>query len=165
MRLHVPISLRWSDLDAYGHVNNAAMFGLLEEARIYAFWAGEAELAGTSDTAGGANAPVTRIFYGGPEADTITLIARQQAEYAAPIPYLRDPLDVEMWIGALGGASMDVCYEVYSPAGVTPRILFARALTTIVIIDAATQKPRRLSGEEREVIEQIVDAPVVFRER
>ena len=165
MRLHVPISLRWSDLDAYGHVNNAAMFGLLEEARIHAFWAGEAESAGTADTTAGVTTPVTRIFRGGPEADTITLIARQQAEYVAPIPYLRDPLDVEMWIGTLGGASMDVCYEVYSPAGATPRILFVRALTTIVVIDTATQKPRRLTDDERGVIENIVDAPLVFRER
>ena len=38
MRLHVPIRLRWSDLDAYGHVNNAEMLRLLEEARIQAFW-------------------------------------------------------------------------------------------------------------------------------
>jgi len=34
MRIHVPIKLRWSDLDAYGHVNNAAMLTLLEESRI-----------------------------------------------------------------------------------------------------------------------------------
>jgi acyl-CoA thioester hydrolase len=161
MRLHVPISLRWSDLDAYGHVNNAAMFGLLEEARIHAFWAGDETFDGTSDEA----APATRIFRGGPDAGTITLIARQQAEYLAPIPYLRDPLDVEMWVGALGGASMDVCYEVYSPSGLTPRVLFARALTTIVVIDAAEQKPRRITDAERAVIESIVDAPLVFRER
>ena len=32
MKLHVPIRLRWSDLDAYGHVNNAEMLRLLEEA-------------------------------------------------------------------------------------------------------------------------------------
>lgn len=38
MRLHVPTPLRWSDLDAYGHVNNARMLSLLEEARIQAFW-------------------------------------------------------------------------------------------------------------------------------
>ncbi|AAT89120.1 conserved hypothetical protein [Leifsonia xyli subsp. xyli str. CTCB07] len=38
MRLHVPIKLRWSDLDAYGHVNNAEMLRLLEQARIEAFW-------------------------------------------------------------------------------------------------------------------------------
>ena len=31
MKLHVPIKLRWSDLDAYGHVNNAAMLTLLDE--------------------------------------------------------------------------------------------------------------------------------------
>ena len=37
-RLHVPIQLRWGDLDAYGHVNNAEMLHLLEEARIAAFW-------------------------------------------------------------------------------------------------------------------------------
>ena len=161
MRIHIPISLRWSDLDAYGHVNNAAMFGLLEEARIYAFWAGDDSYDGKPD----GSAPATRIFRGGPDAGTITLIARQQAEYLAPIPYLRDPLDVEMWVGALGGASMDVCYEVYSPSGVTPRVLFARALTTIVVIDAAEQKPRRITDAERAVIENIVDAPMVFLER
>jgi len=161
MRLHVPISLRWSDLDAYGHVNNAAMFGLLEEARIHAFWAGDESYDGKIDE----SVPATRIFRGGPDAGTTILIARQQAEYLAPIPYLRDPLDVEMWVGALGGASMDVCYEVYSPSGVTPRVLFARALTTIVIIDAVEQKPRRITDAERAVIENIVDAPLSFRER
>jgi len=165
MRLHVPISLRWSDLDAYGHVNNAAIFGLLEEARINAFWAGEAENSGAAENTADDAVPVTRIFRGGPDADTLILIARQQAEYVAPLPYLRDPLDVEMWVGALGGASMDVCYEIYSPPGATPRVLFARAVTTIVVIDAASQKPRRLTDDERGVIDQIVDAPLVFRER
>lgn len=161
MRLHVPISLRWSDLDAYGHVNNAAMFGLLEEARIYAFWAGDDAHDGKPDE----TAPATRIFRGGPDVGTITLIARQQAEYLAPIPYLREPLDVEMWVGALGGASMDVCYEVFSPVGVVPRVLFTRALTTIVVIDATEEKPRRITDAERAVIETIVDAPLVFRDR
>lgn len=37
-RLYVPVRLRWSDLDAYAHVNNVEMFRLLEEARITAFW-------------------------------------------------------------------------------------------------------------------------------
>jgi acyl-CoA thioester hydrolase len=70
-----------------------------------------------------------------------------------------------MWVGALGGASMDVCYEVYSPTGVVPRVLFTRAVTTIVVIDAAEEKPRRITDAERSVIEYIVDAPLVFRER
>ena len=37
-RLHVPVPVRWGDLDAYGHVNNVAVLQLLEEARIAAFW-------------------------------------------------------------------------------------------------------------------------------
>src|SRR5690606_39838769 len=37
-RIHVPVHIRWNDLDAYGHVNNAAMLTLLEEARISVFW-------------------------------------------------------------------------------------------------------------------------------
>ncbi|MFZ2964516.1 MAG: thioesterase family protein, partial [Rhodoglobus sp.] len=41
MRLHLPVTLRWSDLDAYGHVNNAEMLRLLEEARMQAFWRSE----------------------------------------------------------------------------------------------------------------------------
>ena len=155
MRLHIPVGVRWSDLDAYGHVNNAAMFSLLEEARITAFWRGESD-----DRSG---VPVTQIFEGGPNAETFTLIARQQAEYLAPIPHLREPLDVEMWIGHIGGASMDVCYEIYSPTGTDPRVLFARAVTTIVVIDAATQRPRKIRESERAVMEQIWDTPVSFR--
>ena len=85
--------LRWSDLDAYGHVNNAEMLSLLEEARIQAFWVS----ADTPEHAVGAS-------HRGPRraaraASTITLIARQEMEYLAPIPYLRQPLDIELWIG------------------------------------------------------------------
>lgn len=145
------------------------MFGLLEEARIHAFWMGEAEAnAGLSPEHAQrlpGSAPPTRIFRGGPEADTLTLIARQQAEYLAPVPYLRDPLDIELWVGTLGGASMDVCYELYSPLGASPRILFARAVTTIVVIDSATQKPRRITDAERAIISQIEDEPLIFRGR
>jgi acyl-CoA thioester hydrolase len=102
MRIHIPTRLRWSDLDAYGHVNNAQMFGLLEEARIHAFWEG--------DNAAG-DAPPTRIFQGGPTADTFTLIAHQEIEYLAPIAYQRDPLDLELWIGRRPG-NKTCCYLI-----------------------------------------------------
>ena len=55
MRLHVPTPLRWSDLDAYGHVNNARMLSLLEEARIQAFWVND---DGTAEHAVGASTAV-----------------------------------------------------------------------------------------------------------
>lgn len=152
-RLHVAISLRWSDLDAYAHVNNARMFTLLEEARIAAFWSG------------GANGAPTAVLTTGPGADSVTLIAAQQIEYREQIPYHREPLDVELWIGKLGGASLQVCYEVYSPVEHEPRTLYVRAATTIVLADRETGAPRRITDDEREAWAPFVDESLVFRQQ
>lgn len=159
MRLHVPTPLRWSDLDAYGHVNNARMLSLLEEARIVAFWVND---DGTAEHAVGAS---TAVLDASPGAATLTLIARQEVEYLAPIPYQRLPLDIELWIGHMGGASLDVCYEVYSPAGAEPRELYTRAVTTIVLVDAATERPRRITEAERGAWEPYLGEPIAFRRR
>ena len=130
-RLHVPVPVRWSDLDAYEHVNNARMLTLLEEARIAAFW---------SDPAGGAP---TAVLETGPGAPSITLVAGQR---------IREPLDVELWIGRLGGASLEVCYEIYTPPGVEPRTLYTRAATTIAAIETtanAIRNPVKISPAGR----------------
>ncbi|WP_347757092.1 thioesterase family protein [Agrococcus sp. ProA11] len=149
MRLPVPVRVRWSDLDAYGHVNNAALLTLLEEARISAFWAG-----------GPDGSPATAIIDAGADATSVTVIARQEAEYLAEIPHHREPIIVETWIGHLGGASMDVCYEVRSPDASQ---LYARAQTTVVMLDAASGAPRRLTADERRAWAPYVEAPVAFR--
>ena len=158
MRLHVPTPLRWSDLDAYGHVNNARMLSLLEEARIQAFWVSD----DTSEHAVGAS---TAVLDATPGANTITLIARQEVEYLAPIPYQRQPVDIELWIGHMGGASLDVCYEVYSPTGIEPRVLYTRAITTIVLVDATTERPRRIDDRERAAWEPYLGESIMFRRR
>ncbi|GAA3868846.1 thioesterase family protein [Leifsonia kafniensis] len=160
MKLHVPIRLRWSDLDAYGHVNNAVMLRLLEEARIQAFWATD-EPDGTV-SAGGAS---TAVLDGRPGAATLTLIARQEIEYLAPVPYLRQPIDIQLWIGNLGGASLEVCYEVWGPGGEQPAVLYARASTTIVLVDAETNHPRRINDVERSAWTPYLDETVVFARR
>ncbi|ANJ26844.1 acyl-CoA thioesterase [Agromyces aureus] len=159
MRLHVPTPLRWGDLDAYGHVNNARMLGLLEEARIQAFWVND---DGTAEHAVGAS---TAVIDATPGSSTLSLIARQEVEYLAPIPYQRLPLDIELWIGNLGGASLEVCYEVFSPVGVEPRVLYTRAATTIVLVDAATERPRRITAVERDAWTPYLEAPISFRRR
>ncbi|MGY4857123.1 acyl-CoA thioesterase [Cryobacterium sp. AP23] len=157
MRLHVPIRLRWSDLDAYAHVNNAEMLRLLEEARIQAFWSND-EPDGDVPAAGES----TAVLDGRPGAATLTLIARLEIEYLAPIPYLRAPIDIQLWIGKLGGASLDVCYEVCSPAGQEPAQVFARASTTIVLVDAATERPRKINDIERAAWTPYLESPVAF---
>ena len=156
MRLNVPIRLRWSDFDAYAHVNNAEMFRLLEEARIQAFWVQD---DGTTD------GHATAILDARPGAEVISLIARQEIEYLLPIPYMRQPVDVELWIGRLGGASLEICYEVYSPAGVSPRILYTKAATTLVMVEVSTGRPRRINDEQRAIWVPFLEEPVRFAKR
>ncbi|NEM91671.1 acyl-CoA thioesterase [Galbitalea soli] len=156
-RLNIAIPLRWSDFDAYAHVNNAEMLRLLEEARIQAFW--------RPDEGSTEPASETAVMDARPGAQTIALIARQEIEYLAPIPYMRAPIDIELWIGRIGGASLEICYELYSPVGVTPRTLFTKAATTLVMVTAATGRPERIPEHLREVWSGYVEEPVVFTKR
>ncbi len=150
-RLHIPVPLRWSDLDAYEHVNNARMLTLLEEARIAAFWSEP-----------GSGMP-TAVLETGPGSPTVTLVAAQRVEYLAPIPFHREPLDVELWIGRLGGASLEVCYEIYSPVGAGERALYTRAATTMVLVDRESGEPRRVSDEARHAWAPYIEEPLEFR--
>lgn len=157
-RLHLPVQLRWSDLDALNHVNNATMLTLLEEARIRAFWA----------PAEGESGPPTAILDAGFHSGVLTLIARQEIEYLAPVPYQRSPIEVQMWFGRMGGSSIDVWYEVYSPVETAPpsgRTLYARAMTVLVKVDAESGRPLRLSAEERAAWSPYIDDPLEFTHR
>jgi acyl-CoA thioester hydrolase len=172
-RLFVPVQLRWSDLDAYGHVNNVEMFRLLEEARITAFWAHpqEDQVAAPPDLAAPAAWP-TAVLDSGPGASSHTFVARQEIEYLRPLGFDRRPVRVEMWIGHMGGASLDVCYEVHDDGTPSERTgegssarPVARAVTTIVLVSAATGSPRRIAPHERAAWEPFLGEPISFRRR
>ncbi|MCL3860346.1 thioesterase family protein [Actinotalea sp. K2] len=155
-RLHVPVPLRWADLDAYGHVNNVAVLRLLEEARIAVFWRHpEAVDPGAWPTA---------VLDAGPGASTHTLVARQEIEYLLPLAYRREPVTVEMWIGRLGGASIEVCYQLVTDLE-GERTVYAQAITTLVLLDAASGRPRRLSEAERAVWSPHLAPPLTMRRR
>ncbi len=154
-RLHIPIHLRWGDLDAFNHVNNTSMLKLLEEARVRAFWrAGPGE-----------DAPSTAVLDSGIDQGVLTLIARQEIEYLAPVPYQRRPLEVQMWFGKLGGSSLEVCYEVYNHPESEGRMLYARSAAVIVLVDAATGRPTRLTPEMREAWEPYAGESIAFDRR
>jgi acyl-CoA thioester hydrolase len=148
--LEIPIALRWADIDGYAHVNNAAMLTLLEEARIAAFWASDDPSAGDQ----------AALLEAGPGAASLTLIARQEIEYLLPIEYTRIPLRIRLWISHLGGASLDVSYEVC-----VADVVHARALTSIVLVEAATGRPRRITPTEREAWAPHLAPQVQFRQR
>ncbi|HWS59109.1 MAG TPA: hypothetical protein VN257_11260, partial [Actinotalea sp.] len=102
----------------------------------------------------------------------------------------------ETWLGHLGGASIDVCYQVTTPTGPAPtsrttgprspaggepdepgpgsppggwdpvgRQVHVQARTTLVLVDAASGRPRRISPEERAVWLPYLGAPVSLRRR
>jgi len=154
-RIRVPIHLRWGDLDAYNHVNNAAMLKLLEEARVRAFWVPGA----------GERVVPTAVIDASHGAAHLTLIARQEIEYLAPVPYQRRPLEVQMWFGKLGGSSVEVCYEVHNDPASESRQLYARSTAIIVLVDAGTGRPTRLTQEMRDVWEPFTGPSIEYAHR
>ncbi|WP_110589518.1 acyl-CoA thioesterase [Microbacterium suaedae] len=152
MRIHIPVHRRWGDQDALGHINNVSLLKLLEEARVRAFWRDE----GSAE-----DAPLAVL-----DADTVstgaglaTLIARQEIEYLAPVPYAREPLDVQMWLGKIGGSSFEICYEVMGDGGTR----YARATTVVVLVDTETGRPTRLPTDARTAWEPYAEEPISYR--
>ncbi len=121
-KITVRVPLRWGDMDAFGHVNNATAVQLLEQARVDGFFG-----MGT-----------------GREISAL-VVARNEIEYLVPIPYSHEPLEVEMWLGRIGGSSIDVHYELFAAIG-GRRTLTARAATVVVFLDADSGAPRRLTA-------------------
>ena len=155
----IAVPVRWTDLDAYGHVNNAAMVRLLEEARIGAFWPAPEE-----QVALGAPAPAAALPGGGVGSSISTVIASQRIEYVRSMGHRRDGAVVRLWISRLGGASLSVDYLVLTrddPDGAAP---YARARTVVVMIDAETGAPVRLDAATRAQLERFQGEGLTFRD-
>ncbi|MEP7035241.1 MAG: thioesterase family protein [Actinomycetota bacterium] len=140
----VDVPLRWSDMDAYGHVNNVQFLRLLEDARVIAFeqWFGQDR----------------SLLKEG------VLVARHEIEYLAPLDFRHAPVSVDLWVTQVGGASFDLGYAVRDPDEVGEAV-YARAETTLVAYDFETVSPRRLRLDERVVLKALAGAPVPFRWR
>ncbi|MCC9704161.1 acyl-CoA thioesterase [Streptomyces sp. MNU76] len=116
--------LRWADMDAYGHVNNVVFLRYLEEARI--------------------------DFLFRPEKDFKqgSVVARHEIDYKRQLVHRHQPVDIELWVTEIRAASFTITYEVKDPDQV-----YVRASTVIVPFDFATQRPRRITSEERKFLE------------
>lgn len=151
-RTRVDMELRWGDQDAYGHVNNVAFARFLEEARVRTFWLGS----------GRERTGMERHFRGDDPSGPKMLVASQQIEYTRVLEYSERPITVELWIGKLGGSSLEVHYEIVD--GATPeRLVVAKAISHIVIVDGATLRPMRLSDAGRASVEPWMDEPLRMR--
>ncbi len=129
----VEVPVRWSDLDAYGHVNNVQYLRYLEEARVYAFhqWFGQERSL----------------------LDDGVLVARSEIDYLAPMNFTYQPALVTLWCSAISGASFDISYVV---GLADSELIFAQAESTLVTYDLREQRPRRLADQERAAIESVL---------
>lgn len=126
-------TLRWSDLDAYGHVNNARFLTLYEEARVALMFSG-GRAWGVSSFADG------------------VVIRRHEVDYLRPVDYAMGRataeeapmVRIEMWIPEIRVSSFTVAYELFDG-----EVLASRARSVLVPFDLEQQRPRRITDAER----------------
>ncbi|SCL41740.1 acyl-CoA thioester hydrolase [Micromonospora pallida] len=126
-------TLRWSDLDAYGHVNNARFLTLYEEARVALMFAGG------------------RAWGVGSFAEGV-VIARHEIDYVRPVDYAlgRATADaaptvrIELWVEEIRRSAFTIAYELYDG-----EVLASRARSVLVPYDLAEKRLRRLTDDER----------------
>lgn len=115
-------------MDAYGHVNNVVFLRYLEEARI--------------------------DFLFRPEKDFKqgSVVARHEIDYKRQLVHRHHPVDIELWVSEIRAASFTLTYEVKDDD-----LVYVRASTVIVPFDFEAQRPRRITSEEREFLEEYMD--------
>ncbi|HZE42097.1 MAG TPA: thioesterase family protein [Stackebrandtia sp.] len=119
--------VRWSDLDAFGHLNNVRYLTLYEEARVALFF-NVAKESGMAFEEG-------------------VVVARHEIDYKRTVDYT-ESVRVEMWIGEISNSSFTIEYEMFDDD-----ILVSAAKTVAVMYDLESKRPRRVRPEEREYLE------------
>ena len=119
----VRIEVRWRDIDAYGHVNNAVYLNYLEEAR---------------------DAWVQKVL--GSVADTWDFVlARVAIDFRRELRQEDDEVVASCTLARLGTSSLTTREELRTVAGE----LAAEAEAVLVAVDQDSGKPRPLSDIER----------------
>lgn len=140
----VPVPLRWSDMDAYAHVNNVQYLRLLEDARVLGFreWFG----------------PSPSML------DEGVVVTRHEIEYLAPLEYRSAPVVVRMWVTCTSPTGFTIGYQIADSTD-PAAIVYAVATTGLALFDFTSLRPRRMSPAERAVLEGLTAPPPTFRWR
>ncbi|MGB0099692.1 MAG: thioesterase family protein [Nocardioides sp.] len=129
--------MRWADLDLLGHVNNVVYVDYLQEARVDMF----------------------RTVGPGPSADDLAegvVVVRHEVSYLAPLNFGFEPVTIESWVTEVRAASFTLAYEIFHERdGV--RQVYARARTVLTPYVFATERPRRITADERETLETFLE--------
>ncbi|WP_024875915.1 acyl-CoA thioesterase [Saccharomonospora piscinae] len=137
---------RWSDMDAFGHVNHASLVTLLEEARVPLLFGD-----GTGGTGGTGTAPPGGL------ADFAKgiVVVRLRVDYRAPIVVDGSAVRVEIALADLRHASFTLDYRVRGGSAAHDPLV-ATAATVLAPYDLDRGRPRRLTAAERALLTEHV---------
>ncbi|EGD53466.1 acyl-CoA thioesterase [Gordonia neofelifaecis] len=122
------VPVRWSDMDAFGHVNHARMVTLMEEARIQWLL-----------SAGDDYAPLIKS----------AMIVHVDIRYQSQLHHENSPIRVGMWIEKFRSVDFTIGYEI-SGAGAAPGSRPACvARTQMAVVDIEEHRLRRLTDDEK----------------
>lgn len=133
--------MRWADLNAAGHVDHCVIVDYLQEARVDL-------LCSQPD-------PVGAMLADG------VLVTGHQIEYREQLFAGPDPLRIELWVDAVGGARFSLSYRLYSTEPSGDRLV-ARARTFAAPYDLTAGALRRLTDAERSQLRAGTEAPEPF---
>jgi acyl-CoA thioester hydrolase len=151
--LSTSITVRWGDMDSFGHVNNVAFVRYLEDARFALF---TPPLRGNAPSDAPGELSVFDLFPAGSNG----LVAVHRVEYRGPLGYEDGPITARLWITRIGNSSFDIGYELGSADGST---IFAIASTTLVAVNGESSRPVELPQRLRDTLAQWLGEPVPFR--
>jgi acyl-CoA thioester hydrolase len=134
----VPVEVRYSDLDAQGHVNNATFFTYFEQGRVAFFAELRARHTTHQSAMPGTHAP-----------DLPFVIASASCVYLRPIAKLA-PVMVGVRCSRITHASIEMEYAVCDQPHGAP---YARGTTLTVSIDPVSGHPRPLPEWARLALE------------
>jgi acyl-CoA thioester hydrolase len=125
----ISMMVRFGDLDAMGHLNNAKYATYVEQARIQYM----------TDVCG----------FGGLWSELGMILARLEIDFKAPVLY-GDQVEIYTRCARLGGKSFDLEYVITrQPANASAPIIAATSRSVMVAFDYATQKTAPLSDAWR----------------
>ncbi len=129
--------LRWADMDALGHVNNVRYVDYLQEARVDLL-----RLHGRSAL--------------GEELAEGIVVVQHDIEFRAPLTYRPTPVSIESWVTQIRAATFTLAYEIFDVTD-DRRQVYARATTLLSPFVFAAERPRRLTGDEKELLSRFFE--------
>lgn len=135
--------MRWADLDLLGHVNNVVYVDYLQEARVDMMRS---------------HGPALRDESGDGLVEGVVVV-RHEVTYRAPLTFRFRPISIECWVTSIRAASFTMAYEIFdeTPDG---RVVHLQASTVLTPYVFATERPRRLSAQEKDTLSAFLEEPL-----